>query len=234
MSALDFENEEKMLSDGSNRINKPCKVLGSANQAYIHVGELKEGNSDVSYNLFLDFAFENGKTDGRYLCYKNPNPDSNGSRENQSNIRLIAQYKYLLGVQSPEEVAAVVERKDAKTGAMVKKKVKSFPGLAHKRIGVLYDYKQQKQRGKLVFMDNGRPAMQAELKAFFDAETGQTAAEKKEGKPAMIIDAMLDEILNDANIAKQAVNQPQAPLPDPIGGASGEFMDDIDDSDVPF
>jgi len=116
----------------------------------------------------------------------------------------------------------------------VEQKKMVYTDLVGQQIGIILEAKQQPKNiqveGKWVASNEMKTVM--EFRQFFDVETKQSAAEFLNNSDAVSCDRYLNILLEDEHIIKQASNQPNAPVVDPIN--TSESFDDFDDSDIPF
>jgi len=115
----------------------------------------------------------------------------------------------------------------------VEQKKMVYNDLVGQQIGIILESKQLPKNihveGKWVPSNEMKTVM--EFRQFFDVETKQSASEFLNNSDAVSCDRYLDILLEDEHIIKQASNQPNAPVVDPI--KTTESFDDFDDG-IPF
>jgi len=115
----------------------------------------------------------------------------------------------------------------------VEQKKMVYTDLVGQQIGIILEAKQQPKNiqveGKWVASNEMKTVM--EFMQFFDVETKQSAAEFLSNSDAVSCDRYLNLLLEDEHIIKQASNQPNAPVVDPISTAD---VIDMLDEDIPF
>lgn len=220
--AFEFDATKAAQSDtfGVQRIKKSGAYIGFFSEFY--ESATKSGGKMV----VASFASETGETAKSWITYQSASGTSD-SFPFDMNLALIQSLMGILGLRNLRETRLTLDVKDKVTGAVTSKAFKQFPDVLKKRIGVVYECEPSTY--------NGKPSVDVSLVRFFDPETGQTYAEKAAGKEAEIIPAMILRYANEApkEPAKAQPATAQTSSAD-FTAPPSDFMDDFDDSSIPF
>jgi hypothetical protein len=214
MATFEFNKEKAEGADsfGGSRIKESGAYIGFFTEFY--ESDTKTGGKMI----VASFISETGETAKSWLTFLSSQGTSD-SFPFDMNLSLIQSLMGILGLKTLREARLTLDVKDRVTNAVSPKIFKSFPDVLTKRIGVVYECTPSTY--------NGKPSVNVSLTRFFDAETGQTYAEKTNGKEASIIPMLV----------KKYQEEPKpAPAPAPAQTTSTSFpqISDEFEENIPF
>jgi len=187
-----------------------------------------------SASIHFEIVTDNGQYSNFDLMWKGRNglsTDKNG--KDLPALQSINDLQVLLDIDDISSKPGRVAIYDFDLRQDVEQKKMVYTDLVGQQIGIILEAKQQPKNiqveGKWVVSNEIKTVM--EFRQFFDVETKQSAAEFLSNSDAVSCDRYLSILLEDDHIIKQASNQPNAPVVDPISTAD---VIDMLDEDIPF
>jgi len=188
-----------------------------------------------SASIHFDVVSDSGQYASFHLMWKGRNglsTDKNG--KDLPALQSINDLQVLLDIDELNSKPGRVAIYDYDLRQDVEQKKMVYTDLVGQQIGIILEAKQQPKNiqveGKWVVSNEIKTVM--EFRQFFDVETKQSAAEFLSNSDAVSCDRYLNILIEDEHIIKQASNQPNAPVVDPI--KTTDSLDEWDEDSIPF